>query len=477
MRVTATLLLALALVAGLAAAFNMTHFPPTRLRRAAGAGADLVVTVARAWSWSDIAQFIVRLDSAGVCTVASVAQATERTLLAVVCAAGTDQLAASSSILTAVDPADELLTAIAPNLAVTLADTAETQPSAPWHLDRLDQRLLPLDGLFHYASLATAGTGVPIYILDTGIRPTHSEFGSPSRAQGVLNTIDATDPEVDCHGHGTHVASSAAGLVTGVAKNAPVHAIKVLNCAGGGTTFSVAAGLAYVEDECAADQVVVVSMSLAGGASSTLDNAVNSVLATCHSVVVVAAANAGGDACDWSPARVPGAVTVGATNADDTWASFSNRGSCVDLVAPGVNVVGASPASDSSWATMSGTSMATPLVAGMAAVYASQARAHWTGNVGNAGTKIRDFLLAHTTAPPALLAGAADKPLGYSASNASEALTPTPPPLPPAHPPVAPHAPPPPPVYHHSGAAGMAEPSLRDFAKAVALVAWTVLLV
>jgi hypothetical protein len=125
---------------------------------------------------------------------------------------------------------------------------------------------------------------------------------------------------------------------------------------------------------------------------------------------------------------------------------------------------------------MSGTSMATPLVAGMAAAYASEARARWTGNVGNAGTKIRDFLLAHTTAPPALLAGAADKPLGYSASNASEALSPVPPPLPPAHPPVnnAPPPPPPPPPHLHSGTA---EPSLRDFAKAVALVAWTVLLV
>ena len=256
--------------------------------------------------------------------------------------------------------------------ADSIVRVSGTQSPVPsYGLDRIDQRALPLNG-----SLTTAatGAGVKAYVVDTGIRLDHEDFRGR-----VLSGFDAVDggPADDCNGHGTHVAGTTAGTRYGVAKGATLVAVRVLGCDGSGATSGVIAGVDFVALDHAAGQPAVANMSLGGGASAALDAAVQGAINDGVSFAV-AAGNSGGlvgdltgqsNACNSSPARVPAALTVGATDERDAKASYSNKGTCLDLFAPGTNITSDWSTGPSATNTISGTSMASPHVAGVAALF------------------------------------------------------------------------------------------------------------
>jgi subtilisin family serine protease len=245
----------------------------------------------------------------------------------------------------------------------------ETQTNATWGLDRIDQRDLPLNTTYVYNA---TGTAVKAYILDTGILTTHQDFGG--RAVHGTDEVDDDGDATDCHGHGTHVAGTVGGTTWGVAKNVRLVAVRVLNCSGSGTDAGVIAGIDWVTADHQAGQPAAANMSLGGGFSQALNDAVrNSV----NDGVVYAVASGNGykDPCIGSqygadsPASEASAITVGATNSSDVEASFSNNGPCVDIYGPGVSITSSWIGSDKATNTISGTSMATPHVAGAAALY------------------------------------------------------------------------------------------------------------
>ena len=278
-----------------------------------------------------------------------------------------------------------------PNVAFIEQDqevsVAATQAGATWGLDRTDQRNLPLSTSFTYLN---TGLGVNAYIIDTGIRFDHVDFAG--RASTGYDAVTLGGTALDCQGHGTHVAGTVGGLTWGIAKTVNLKAVRVLDCNGSGTNAAVAAGMDWV----AANHVkpAVANMSLGGGASTAIDAATNGMI-NAGVTVVVAAGNGNflgiaQNACNYSPARVPNAITVGATTSTDAKASYSNYGTCLDIFAPGSNITSADRASTTGSKVLSGTSMAAPHVTGVAALYLQS-------NPAATPQQVRDALVNNST--------------------------------------------------------------------------------
>lgn len=252
------------------------------------------------------------------------------------------------------------------------------QYNPPWGLDRIDQLDRPLDGYFE--NNGYTGAGAHAYIIDTGILPTHQEFGG--RASIAADFIGDGQNGNDCNGHGTHVAGTIGGTTYGVAKGVSLHAVRVLNCQGSGSYESVIAGVDWVTGNHVPP--AVANMSLSGSASDTMDTAVINSINSGVTYVVAAGNSYGADASNYSPARISQAITVGATDSTDNRASFSNIGSVLDIFAPGVSVTSAWIGSNTATNTISGTSMATPHVTGVAALYLQYQPQAQTLDVNNA---------------------------------------------------------------------------------------------
>ena len=274
-----------------------------------------------------------------------------------------------------------------------------TQTGATWGLDRIDQRARPVSGTYTYTG---TGTGVKAYIIDTGIRFAHNEFGG--RAIRGTDTVTgggllglggggSTNGE-DCNGHGTHVAGTVGGTTYGVAKQVTLVAVRVLGCGGSGATSGVIAGVDWVTGNHQPGQPAVANMSLGGGASTALDSAVQRSIDDGVAYGLAAGnGNAIGvaeNACNTSPARVPAGMTIGASDANDAKASFSNYGNCVDWFAPGVSITSAWYTNNTATNTISGTSMATPHVVGVAALFLQ-------GSPAASPAQVRDGLYNLTT--------------------------------------------------------------------------------
>lgn len=241
------------------------------------------------------------------------------------------------------------------------------QPNASWGLDRINQRYLPLDKSYAYQN---DGEGVNAYVIDTGILPTHYEFYN--RAFAIYDAVDREGNGIDCNGHGSHVAGTIGGQTYGVAKKVRLFGVRVLNCQGIGAWSDVIDGVNFVtwhrQQPAQHGIPAVANMSLGGASNRATDAAVrNSIRAGV--TYVVAAGNTGSDASNYSPAGLPEAITVGATNKADTRAVFSNYGPALDLFAPGVSITSAWIGDNLMVATASGTSMASPHVAGVVALY------------------------------------------------------------------------------------------------------------
>src|SRR5918993_233956 len=238
--------------------------------------------------------------------------------------------------------------------------TDATQSNPPWGLDRIDQRDRPLSGTYTYN---WTGSGVRVYVIDTGILTSHTQFGG--RASNVYDVNGGNGQ--DCNGHGTHVAGTVGGSTYGVAKSAMLRGVKVFQCSSSTSTSNIIAGVNWVT----ANRVLpaVANMSVGGPASSSMDTAVNNLINSGVTVAVAAGNSNGANACNFSPARLAAAITVGSTTTSDARSSFSNIGTCLDLFAPGSSIPSAWYTSDTATNTISGTSMASPHVAGAAALY------------------------------------------------------------------------------------------------------------
>jgi subtilisin family serine protease len=243
-----------------------------------------------------------------------------------------------------------------------IAYAQAVQSGATWGLDRLDQRALPLSSSFQYS---TTGSGVHAYIIDSGIRVTHQDFGG--RASVAADFIGDGQNGNDCNGHGTHVAGTIGGTTYGVAKGVSLHAVRVLQCDGNGLISQMISGINWVTSNRINPAVANISISLTG-ISPSLDTAVSNSVNS-GVTYTIAAGNFSGDACNYSPERVPNAITVGSIASNDARPGYSNQGPCLDIYAPGNGVYSLSNADDVSTRMMNGTSMAAPHVAGVAALY------------------------------------------------------------------------------------------------------------
>ena len=256
-----------------------------------------------------------------------------------------------------------------------------TQSGATWGIDRIDQVNRPLSTTFTYTSTAS---NVTAYVIDTGLRPTHTQFGG--RATSVYNSAGGSND--DCNGHGTHVAGTIGGSTYGVAKAVRLRGVKVLNCAGSGSTSGIIAGIDWVRLN--ATKPAVANLSLGGGFSSSLNTAVNN-LANSGVFVAVASGNSNANACNYSPASAANVTSVNASTSTDAKASFSNYGSCTHLYAPGQSITSAWHTSTTATNTISGTSMASPHVAGVGALYLA-------GNPSASNATVRSWIINNATA-------------------------------------------------------------------------------
>ncbi|HYW07620.1 MAG TPA: S8 family serine peptidase [Longimicrobium sp.] len=263
-----------------------------------------------------------------------------------------------------------------------IATASTTQSGATWGIDRTDQRDLPLSTTYSYTATAS---NVNSYIIDTGIRTGHGEFGG--RASAGFDAFTDGQQSQDCNGHGTHVAGTVGGSTYGLAKGTKLIAVRVLDCAGSGSWSGVIAGMDWVASNHV--KPAVANMSLGGGKSASINDAV-ARMSDAGVTVVVAAGNDGRDACQFSPASAPSAVTVGATAKTDARASYSNHGTCLDIFAPGSGITSAWYTGDTAINTISGTSMASPHVAGVAALYLA-------GNPGASPSTVTNALTASAT--------------------------------------------------------------------------------
>jgi subtilisin family serine protease len=296
---------------------------------------------------------------------------------------------------------------------ITLEDT---QTNPPWGLDRIDQRNLPLNNSYTYTN---TGAGVRAYVIDTGIRFDHTQFGG--RAIHGYDSIDGGTAD-DCNGHGTHVAGTVGGSTYGVAKAVTLVGVRVLNCSGSGTNSQVIAGIDWVTGNHLAGQPAVANMSLGGSANSSIDTAVRNSIAD-GVTYALAAGNENTNACNRSPARTAEGITVGATTNTDARASYSNYGTCLDIFAPGSGITSAWHTSNTATNTISGTSMATPHVAGVAATYLQ-------ANPGATPQQVRDAIVNSAT-PGVVTNPGTGSPNRLLYSPLGAAPPPPPPPPPP----------------------------------------------